>query len=89
MSITVQNRKLTIPVDVTMKASLLSVLTPTNHILKGCRSLEDLASKATLNRHQKIGLDLFDDLDLRMDRSEAAEIEAAVRAAADELREGS
>ena len=55
---------------------------------QGCRTLDDLSTKATLNRHQKIGLELFEDLDLRMDRSEAAEIEAVVRAAAGQLREG-
>ncbi len=51
--------------------------------------MEDLASKASLNRNQKIGLELFADLDERMDRSEAAEIETVVRDAANQLREGS
>ena len=54
------------------------------------RSLSDLRkahsqNPAFLNKHQKIGLDLFDDLDERMDRSEAANIEAYVRKSVLEL----
>ena len=39
----------------------------------------DSENPSFLNKHQKIGLDLFDDLDERMDRSEAANIEAYVK----------
>ena len=51
---------------------------------QGMRTLDDLRitdRKETnfLNRHQKIGLELFEDLDERMTRSEAADIEAYVR----------
>ena len=51
---------------------------------QGMRTLDDLRiadGKETnfLNKHQKIGLELFEDLDERMTRSEAAEIEEYVR----------
>jgi len=51
---------------------------------QGMRTLDDLRiadRKETnfLNKHQKIGLELFEDLDERMTRSEAAEIEEYVR----------
>ena len=57
---------------------------------QGLRSLDDLKranseQKNLLNKHQKIGLDLFDDLDERMDRSEAAQIETYVRKSVSEL----
>ena len=57
---------------------------------QGLRSLDDLKranSEQTnlLNKHQKIGLDLFNDLDERMDRSEAAQIETYVRKSVSEL----
>ena len=48
------------------------------------RTLDDLkradsAQENFLNRHQKVGLELFEDLDERMNRTEAAAIEAYVR----------
>ena len=51
---------------------------------QGMRTLDDLKKADTehenfLNRHQKIGLELFEDLDQRMTRTEAAEIEAYIR----------
>ena len=51
---------------------------------QGLRTLDDLKETDKknfnfLNKHQKIGLELFEDLDKRMSRSEAAEIEAYVR----------
>jgi len=46
---------------------------------QGFRSLQDLRQKAKLSRQQQVGLRLFDDLDERMPREEAAEIEASVR----------
>ena len=57
---------------------------------QGLRSLDDLKRANSeqqnfLNKHQKIGLDLFDDLDERMDRSEAAQIETYVRNSVSEL----
>ena len=45
---------------------------------QGHRSLTDLRTSAKLTSHQRVGLDLFDDLDERMSRQEAAEIEAVV-----------
>ena len=46
---------------------------------QGHRSLADLRSPGCkLTSHQRVGLELFDDLDERMGRDEAAEIEAAV-----------
>lgn len=48
------------------------------------RTLDDLKRADSdqenfLNRHQKVGLELFEDLDERMNRTEAAAIEAYVR----------
>ena len=55
---------------------------------QGFRSLDDLKEKATLTSHQKVGLRLFDELDERMGRSEAAEIEETVRHHAQKLAKG-
>ena len=51
---------------------------------QGMRTLDDLKNadlknENYLNKNQKVGVALFDDLDQRMDRSEAAEIEAYVK----------
>ena len=51
---------------------------------QGIRTLRDVRQADTenptfLNKHQKIGLELFDDLDERMARSEAANIETYVK----------
>jgi DNA polymerase lambda len=55
---------------------------------QGFRSLHDLEAKAALNRQQAVGLRLLDDLDKRMSREEAGEIEAFVRKHASCLRQG-
>ncbi|KAK3883805.1 hypothetical protein Pcinc_011891 [Petrolisthes cinctipes] len=46
---------------------------------QGFRTLDDLFTKATLTRHQEIGLRLYKDLNIRIPRTEAAEIETYVR----------
>lgn len=48
---------------------------------QGHRTLEDLRTKATLTRHQQIGLKLYDDINSRIPRSEVVEIENYVREA--------
>ena len=46
----------------------------------------NLENNNFLNKHQKVGIALFDDLDERMGRAEAAKIEEYVRTSALELR---
>lgn len=55
---------------------------------QGFRTLQDLSDKASLTKQQKVGLRHFQNLDERMERSEAAEIEAFVHKEAGNLREG-
>lgn len=55
---------------------------------QGCRTLEDLNEKAHLTRQQKVGLRLFHDLDERMSRQEAGEIETFVRETAHKIKDG-
>lgn len=43
-------------------------------VAQGFRTLEDLASKASLTRHQEIGLKYYDDLSEKMTRHEAEDI---------------
>ena len=57
------------------------------------RSLDDLKKADSengtfLNKHQKIGIELFHDLDERMDRSEASQIEAYVKKSVLEINSG-
>ncbi|XP_045127751.1 DNA polymerase lambda-like [Portunus trituberculatus] len=49
--------------------------------LQDYRTLDDLRTKATLTRHQQIGLKHYDDINSRIPRSEVAEIEDYVREA--------
>jgi DNA polymerase lambda len=55
---------------------------------QGCRSLDDLRQRATLNKHQAVGLRLFDDLDQRMPRAEAQSIYEYVKHAAGSIKSG-
>ncbi|ELU14231.1 hypothetical protein CAPTEDRAFT_169992 [Capitella teleta] len=56
-------------------------------VAQGFRTLDDIRTKAHLNRHQKIGLQYYEELLDRMPRSEAAEIEAVVVKAAKDIDE--
>ncbi|XP_045582175.2 DNA polymerase lambda [Procambarus clarkii] len=55
---------------------------------QGFRTLEDLRTKATLSRHQQIGLEHYDDINSRIPRDEVAEIEQFVRSAALSIKQG-
>ncbi|KAG7174440.1 DNA polymerase lambda-like [Homarus americanus] len=55
---------------------------------QGFRTLQDLQLKATLTRHQQIGLKHYDDINTRIPREEVAEIEDYVRYAALSLKKG-
>ena len=48
----------------------------------------DLEQGNFLNKHQKVGVELFFDLDERMERSEATKIEAYVKMSALEINSG-
>jgi len=54
-------------------------------VAQGYKSLDDLKNLADLNFQQKIGLQYYDDINERMPRDEAAEIEKAIRDVAVEL----
>eukprot|EP00736_Rhodelphis_marinus_P007156 Rmarinus@m.27244 len=45
----------------------------------GYRTLEDLRTKANLTSQQKIGVELYDDINTKMPREEASQIESRVR----------
>lgn len=55
---------------------------------QGFRTLEDLLSKATLTRHQQIGLKHYGDINSRIPREEVAEIEEYVRSVALSIQKG-
>ena len=55
---------------------------------KGLRSLKDVEERGNPNRHQKIGLKYFDELDERMEREECTEILEVVRSAALSIQPG-
>ena len=55
---------------------------------QGFRTLEDLKEKAKLTNHQKVGLKHFQELDERMERSEAQEIEKVVKEHAEKIAQG-
>lgn len=54
----------------------------------GYRTLDDIRTKASLNKQQKIGLMYYDELLDRMSREEAGEIEATVKEAALKINPG-
>ncbi|KAG0711901.1 DNA polymerase lambda [Chionoecetes opilio] len=56
--------------------------------LQGFRTLEDLRTKATLTRHQQVGLKHYQDINDRIPRCEVVEIEDHVREAAVSLVRG-
>ncbi|XP_064079243.1 DNA polymerase lambda-like isoform X2 [Macrobrachium nipponense] len=56
--------------------------------IQGFRTLDDLRSKATLTRHQQIGLKYYDDINSRIPRDEVVEIENYVRDAALSIKKG-
>lgn len=56
--------------------------------IQGFRTLDDLLSKATLTRHQQIGLKYYDDINSRIPRDEVVEIENYVREAALSIKNG-
>ena len=55
---------------------------------KGLRSLKDVEERGNPNRHQKIGLRHFHELDERMQREECAEILEVVRNSALSIQSG-
>uniref|UniRef100_A0A2P2I6T7 DNA polymerase n=1 Tax=Hirondellea gigas TaxID=1518452 RepID=A0A2P2I6T7_9CRUS len=62
--------------------------TSANWYMQGFRTLEDLRAKATLTRHQKVGLQLYDDLNSRIPRAEASQIHQFVQQCCGEIRTG-
>ncbi|KAK7076416.1 hypothetical protein SK128_014977 [Halocaridina rubra] len=62
--------------------------TAKNWYIQGFRTLDDLQTKATLTRHQQIGLKHYSDINSRIPREEVAEIENYVREAALTIKEG-
>ncbi|MCL4118541.1 UNVERIFIED_CONTAM: hypothetical protein GTU68_060147 [Idotea baltica] len=62
--------------------------TANNWYTQGFRTLDDLRHKATLTRHQEVGLKYYDELNERMCRSEVKEIGDQVISAAAFVKEG-
>eukprot|EP00736_Rhodelphis_marinus_P007412 Rmarinus@m.2748 len=54
----------------------------------GFRTLDDLQARAKLTHQQRVGIEYYDDINTRMPRSEAGEIETFVRTFAEQLCPG-